>query len=203
MSASGHDPQLQLLKIIVFILSLSPLYEMAWFALTGRYGDYPSWEIIGITGEASLIFLLITLSVTPLRRTFGWNILLKLRRTFGLFAFFYASLHFLIYIWREDTFILAEFAMDVVKLPYVTVGFLAWLLMLPIAITASDSKMRALGRNWKRIHSMIYAVTFLTIIHYFLLRTWNPTDVLGYAAFLTALLGYRFYYARTQKEWSF
>ncbi len=203
MSASGHDPQLQLQKIIIFVLSLYPLYEMAWYALTGRYGDYPSWEIIGITGEASLVFLLITLSVTPLRRTFGWNSLLKFRRTFGLFAFFYATLHFLIYIWREDTFILTEFAMDVVKLPYVTVGFLAWLLMLPIALTANDSRMRALGRNWKRIHSMVYAVTFLTIVHYFLLRTWNPTDVLGYAAFLTALLGYRFYYARTQKEWSF
>ena len=200
MSASANNPQLQLQKIIIFLLSLSPLYEMAWFAASGRYGDYPSWEIIGITGEASLIFLMITLAVPPLRRIFGWNHLLKLRRTFGLFAFFYASLHFLIYIWREDTFILAEFAMDVVKLPYVTVGFLAWLLMLPIALTASDSRMRALGRNWKKIHSMVYAVTFLTIVHYFLVRTWNPTDVLGYAALLSLLLGYRFYYARTQKE---
>ncbi|MBF0219219.1 MAG: sulfoxide reductase heme-binding subunit YedZ [Gammaproteobacteria bacterium] len=202
MSATS-DPQLQLVKISVFILSLSPLYEMLWYGLTGRFGAYPAWEIIGITGEASLVFLLLTLAVTPLRRWFGWNILLKLRRMLGLFAFFYASFHFAIYIWREDNFILSEFFNDAVKLPYITVGILAWLLLVPLALTARDKMMKTLGKGWKRLHSTIYAITFLTVLHYLLVRTWNPVDVLIYAAILTALLAYRFYYAKSVKEWSF
>ena len=203
MSASKNNPQLQLVKIITFLFSLYPLYEMVWYAITGRFGDYPSWEIIGITGEAALIFLLIALAVTPIRRLFGWNILLKLRRMLGLFAFFYASLHFLVYIWREDNFIIHEFFLDVIKMPYITVGFLAWLLLVPLAVTASDSKMKQLGKRWKTVHSMVYLITFLSVLHYLLVRTWNPTDVLGYAAILVALLSYRFYHARTVKDWMF
>ncbi|QEP43977.1 sulfoxide reductase heme-binding subunit YedZ [Ectothiorhodospiraceae bacterium BW-2] len=203
MAAQSTDPKLQLIKIITFILCLSPLYEMIWYAVGGHFGDYPSWEIIGITGEAALVFLLITLSVTPIRRQFGWNILLKLRRMFGLFAFFYATLHFMVYIWREDNFILREFLLDTVKLPYITVGILAWLLLIPLATSANNDTMKKLGKNWKRVHSMIYAITFLSVLHYLLVRTWNPTDVLGYATILVLLLAYRFYHARTVKEWNF
>lgn len=203
MNTQDSDPQLQLVKIITFILSLSPLYEMLWFTLTGRFGDYPSWEIIGITGEAALIFLLITLSVTPIRRKTGWNILLKLRRMLGLFAFFYATVHFLVYIWREDNFIFHEFLLDTIKLPYITVGFLAWLLLIPLALTANDKVMKRIGKNWKRIHSMIYLITFLSVLHYLLVRLWNPTDILGFAVILAGLLGYRFYHARTAKDWTF
>jgi len=203
MNTGTNDPQLQLLKIITFVISLSPLYEMLWYTITGRFGDYPSWEIIGITGEAALIFLLLTLSITPIRRIFGWNILLKLRRTLGLFAFFYATLHFLVYVWREDNFIVHEFFLDVIKMPYITVGFLAWLLLVPLAFTANDGRMKKLGKNWKKIHSMIYLITFLSVLHYLLVRTWNPTDVLWYAAVLVALVAYRFYHARSVKDWIF
>jgi sulfoxide reductase heme-binding subunit YedZ len=203
MNTDKNDPKLQLVKIIIFMMSLAPLYEMVWFAMSGRFGDYPSWEIIGITGEASLIFLLLTLSVTPLRRLFNWNLLIKLRRMLGLFAFFYATLHFLVYIWREDNFIVNEFVLDVVKLPYITVGFLAWLLLIPLASTANDPMMKRAGKSWKKIHSMVYVITFLSVLHYLLVRTWNPTDVLGYAAILVALLAYRFYNARTVKDWVF
>ena len=203
MSAQHLSPELKLVKIIVFILCLSPLYEMIWYGVTARFGDYPSWEIIGITGEASLIFLLITLSVTPLRRIFGWNSLLKLRRMLGLFAYFYATLHFVVYIWREDNFILHEFFLDAINLPYITVGFLAWLLLTPMALTANNDGMKRLGKNWKKIHSMVYFIAFLSVLHYLLVRTWDTTDVLWYATILTVLLGYRFYHARTIKDWSF
>ncbi|MES9902633.1 MAG: protein-methionine-sulfoxide reductase heme-binding subunit MsrQ [Sedimenticola sp.] len=203
MSNVRNDPQLQLIKIITFVISLSPLYEMVLFAITGRFGDYPSWEIIGITGEASLLFLLLTLLITPIRRLIGWNVLLKLRRMLGLFAFFYATLHFLVYIWREDNFIVREFFFDIVKLPYITVGFIAWLLLIPLAYTASDNQMKRLGKGWKRLHSMIYPITFLSVLHYLLVRTWNPTDVLWYAAILVVLLAYRFFHARTVKDWIF
>ncbi|MBF0256414.1 MAG: sulfoxide reductase heme-binding subunit YedZ [Gammaproteobacteria bacterium] len=203
MSSSSNDPQLQLIKTIVFLASLSPLYEIVWYTVTGRFGDYPAWEIIGLTGEASLVFLLLTLLVTPLRKIFGWNGLIKLRRMLGLFAFFYATLHFLVYIWREDNFIVHEFFLDMVKLPYITVGVLAWLMLIPVAVTANDPMMKKAGKNWKRIHSMIYAITFLSVLHYLLVRTWNPTDVLYYAAILLALLVYRFYHARTVKDWVF
>ncbi len=203
MSAKEEDPQVQLLKIIVFILSLSPLYEMLWYMVTGRFGDYPSWVFIGTTGEAALIFLLITLSVTPIRRIFGWNILLKLRRMLGLFAFFYATLHFFVYIWREDNFIFQEFLLDTIKLPYITVGFLSWLLLIPLAVTANDKMIKRIGTQWKRIHAMIYLITFLTVIHYLLVRLWDPTDILWYAAILAGLLGYRFYHARTARDWTF
>ncbi|QFY88727.1 sulfoxide reductase heme-binding subunit YedZ [Magnetovirga frankeli] len=197
------DPRLQLIKIGLFLASLSPLYEIAWYALSGRFGDYPSWEIIGMTGEASLIFLLLTLSVTPLRKWTGWNGLIKIRRMLGLFAFFYATLHFLVYIWREDNFIVHEFFLDVAKLPYITVGFLAWLMLIPVAATANDPMMKKAGKNWKRIHSMVYPITFFSVLHYLLVRTWNPTDVLWYAAILVGLLAYRFYHARSIKEWVF
>jgi len=203
MSSQATDPKLQLGKIIVFILCLSPLYEMLWYGITGRFGDYPSWEIIGITGEAALVFLLITLSVTPIRRKFGWNILLKYRRMFGLFAFFYATTHFFVYIWQEDNFMIHEFLLDTVKLPYITVGFLAWLLLIPLAFTANDKMIKRIGTKWKRIHSMIYLISFLSVLHYLLVRLWNPTDILWYAALLAALLGYRFYHARTVKDWTF
>lgn len=204
MNVTTSDPQLQLIKIITFLVSLSPLYEMIWFGLTGRFGDYPSWEIIGITGEAALIFLLITLAVTPLRRIYGWNLPLKLRRMFGLFAFFYATLHFIVYIWREDHFILHEFLLDIIKLPYITVGVLAWVLLIPLAASANDPMMKKLSRNWKRVHSMVYLITFLSVLHYLLVRTWIPTDVLIYAAILAGLLAYRFFYARTlRKDWVF
>jgi sulfoxide reductase heme-binding subunit YedZ len=188
---------------MVFVLSLYPLTEMAWYAVRGKFGDYPSWEIIGTTGEASLVFLLLTLAVTPLRRIFGWNYLLKLRRLLGLFAFFYATLHFFVYIWREDNFMLHEFFLDTVRLPYITVGFAAWVILVPMAFSANDTVMRKLGKNWKRLHSMIYAVTFLSVLHYLLVRTWRPTDVFWYAAILALLLAYRFYYARTAKDWNF
>jgi sulfoxide reductase heme-binding subunit YedZ len=203
MNPRPPDPQLQLIKTITFIVCLYPLYDMLWSWISGHFGDYPSWEIIGTTGEAGLVFLLLTLTITPIRRITGWSILLKLRRMLGLFAFFYASIHFFVYIWREDNFILKEFLLDAVNLPYITVGFLAWLLLVPMAITANDVLMRRLGKNWKRIHGMVYFITFLSVLHYLLVRTWDTTDVLWYATVLVILLAYRFYHARTVKDWSF
>jgi len=189
------------LKTLVFTLSLSPLYEMIWFAITGRFGDYPSWEIIGITGEASLVCLLLTLLVTPLRKLFGWNNLLHIRRMLGLFAFFYACLHFFVYIWREENFVFAEFVNDVIKLPYITLGFIAFVLLIPLAFTARDRMMRKYGKSWKTIHKMIYAITVLSVVHYMLVSIWAPLNALFYASILLILLAFRFIYARTAKDW--
>ncbi len=204
MSNVRNDPQLQLIKIITFVISLSPLYEMVLFAITGRFGDYPSWEIIGITGEASLLFLLLTLLITPDKgASLAGMCCSSCAACWACLPFFYATLHFLVYIWREDNFIVREFFFDIVKLPYITVGFIAWLLLIPLAYTASDNQMKRLGKGWKRLHSMIYPITFLSVLHYLLVRTWNPTDVLWYAAILVVLLAYRFFHARTVKDWIF
>jgi methionine sulfoxide reductase heme-binding subunit len=197
-----REYNLPFIKLVVFLLCLSPLYEMLWYLLTGHFGDYPSWEIIGITGEASLFFLLLTLLVTPLRRLFGWNILLSLRRLFGLFAYSYATLHFFVYIWREENFILHEFFLDIVNLPYITVGILSWLLMVPLAMTANDRNMKRLGKNWRKLHTLVYPLTVFACLHYILVQIWAPFDALEYTLLFVVLLGYRFVYARTPEDWS-
>ncbi len=189
------------LKTIVFFLSLSPLYEVIWFALSGRFGDYPSWEIIGITGESSLIFLLLTLAVTPARQLFGWRNLIHIRRMLGLFAFFYACLHFIVYLWREENFIFKEFVLDIVRLPYITVGMMALILLVPLAFTARDSMMRKVGKHWKPIHRMVYAIALLSVVHYVLVSIWAPMNALVYALILMIFLAYRFVYARSVKDW--
>jgi sulfoxide reductase heme-binding subunit YedZ len=175
----------------LFIISLLPLAELGWLEL----GANPVETVTHHTGQWALRFLLLTLAVTPLRRLSGWNWLLRFRRMLGLFAFFYALLHFCTYLVFDQFFDLAAIAEDVVKRPYITVGFLAFLLLIPLAATSTHAMIRRLGaRRWQRLHRLVYAIGILVIVHYLWLVKADSTRPLGYAAILSVLLGYRLWF---------
>src|ERR1700741_5014250 len=138
------------LKPFVFVVCLIPFVQLAYKADTGDLGVNPIEFISRCTGDWTLTFLLATLSVTPLRRISGWNDLIKFRRMLGLFAFFYAILHFSTYIVLDHFFDFQRIGKDIVKRPYVTVGFTAFVLMIPLAITSTAAMIRRLGKRWQQ-----------------------------------------------------
>lgn len=147
------------------------------------------------TGTWTLSFLLITLSVTPLRRLLDWPWLLRLRRMLGLFAFFYACLHFTTYIWVDQFFDWPAIVKDVVKRPFITVGFTAFVSLIPLAATSNNAMIRRMGaRAWQRLHYAVYVIATLGVVHYWWLVKKDVTQPLYFAAGLSVLLGYRIVY---------
>ncbi|HTP81264.1 MAG TPA: protein-methionine-sulfoxide reductase heme-binding subunit MsrQ [Bacteroidota bacterium] len=160
----------RVVKPAVFILCLVPLLTLVFDGLTGRLSPNPISDITDLTGIWTLRFLVITLSVTPIRRISGWSGAARLRRMLGLFAFFYVSLHFLTYIYLDKFFDLDDMIADVSKRPFITVGFASFLLLIPLAVTSNDRMTRWLGgKRWKRLHQLIYIIVVGGIIHY----TWR------------------------------
>jgi methionine sulfoxide reductase heme-binding subunit len=155
-----------LTKLSVFLLCLYPLARLLVFGFTDRLTANPVEFITRSTGTWTLVMLCITLAVTPARRLFGWNQLLRYRRMLGLFAFFYGCLHLTTYVWMDQWFEVGSIAKDIYKRPFITVGFLAFVLMLPLALTSSHWAMRKLGRNWGRLHRLIYLVAIAAMLHY-------------------------------------
>lgn len=162
--------QLTAIKVLVFIVALLPFLRLAVFAVTDRLGANPIEFITRNTGDWTLYFLCITLAVTPLRRLSSWNWLLKLRRMLGLFAFFYAVLHFTTFFWFDHFFDLEEMWKDVVKRPFITVGFIAFVLLIPLAATSTQGMVRRLGRRWQQLHRAIYLIAPLGILHYWWMK---------------------------------
>jgi methionine sulfoxide reductase heme-binding subunit len=158
------------LKATLFALALLPFLRLAVFTFTDRLGANPIEFITRNTGSWALYFLCITLSVTPLRRLTGWNWLVRLRRMFGLFVFFYACLHFLAFFWFDHFFDLEEMWRDVLKRPFITVGFLAFLLLIPLALTSNRHAIARLGANWQRLHRITYVIAMLAILHFWWMR---------------------------------
>lgn len=159
------------LKAGLFALSLVPFARLALFAVTDRLGANPIEFITRNTGDWTLYFLCITLSVTPLRRFTSWHWLIKLRRMLGLFAFFYASLHFTTFLWFDHFFDLDEMLRDVVKRPFITVGFTAFLLLIPLAATSTNAMIRRLGgKRWQWLHRTIYVIAPLAILHFWWMK---------------------------------
>ncbi|MFC4160630.1 protein-methionine-sulfoxide reductase heme-binding subunit MsrQ [Chitinimonas lacunae] len=181
------------LKSLVFALSLLPLGRMAWIVLSGQAVN-PIEFITRSTGTWTLVLLLLTLAITPLRRIGNWPTLLRLRRMLGLFAFFYACLHFLTYLWLDRFFDLGDIVRDIAKRPFITVGFAAFVLLLPLALTSTDAMMRRLKRNWQRLHYSVYAVAVLGVLHYLWLVKRDLTEPLLYGALLALLLGWRLWW---------
>jgi len=178
-------------KPILLILGLLPLAALFWLDL----GANPVETLTHHTGVWGLRFLLLTLTITPLRRLSGWNWLLRYRRMLGLFAFFYALLHFAIYLVFDQFFDPTAIARDVLKRPYITVGFLAFVLLLPLAATSTNAMIRRLGaRRWQRLHRLVYAIGLLVILHYLWLVKADLSRPLAYAAVLVLLLGYRLWF---------
>jgi methionine sulfoxide reductase heme-binding subunit len=186
------DLQLRWIKALLFVLALLPLARLVAGALTNALGANPVEFITRSTGTWTLVFLCVTLAVTPLRKQLGWNWLLRLRRMLGLFAFFYALLHFTTYIWLDVFFDFAAIAKDIFKRPFITVGFTAFVLLLPLAVTSTNAMVRRLGgKLWLMLHRLVYAIAALGVVHYWWLVKRDITQPLIYACILGVLLGYR------------
>jgi sulfoxide reductase heme-binding subunit YedZ len=182
------------IKPALFILCLVPLAWLIWDAFNAGLGADPIKAIIHRTGSWTLRFLLITLTITPLRKMTGWHALIRLRRMFGLFAFFYACLHFLSYVGLDQTFDLHFIIPDVIKHKYVLVGFASFLLLIPLAATSTNGMVRRLGgRRWQRLHRLVYVIAIGGVLHFLWLVKSDIREPLLYGAILALLLSYRVY----------
>jgi len=187
-------------KVVIFIAALVPLALLIWGLTRGDLGANPAETIQLTTGRWTFKFLLLTLAVTPLRRLTGWNVVIQYRRMLGLFAFFYATLHFLAY-WAFDlTFAFSTMAADVIKRPFIAFGFTAFLLLIPLAVTSTKGWIRRLGRRWTQLHSLIYPAAVLAAVHFALKVKVIAGDPVIYAAAVAALLGFRVFWRFRQQR---
>jgi sulfoxide reductase heme-binding subunit YedZ len=183
---------LRLAKIIVFLAALLPVARLAWRALNEGLGANPIEVITHSTGDWTLIFVLLTLSITPIRQLTRQYWLIGLRRMVGLFAFFYGTLHFTTYIWLDKFFDVHEMVKDIYKRPFITIGFSAFVLMIPLAVTSTSWSIRRLGgKNWQRLHRLIYLTAILGVIHYIWLVKADKRKPFEYGIVLAILLLYR------------
>lgn len=203
MPFTPKPKQLSAIKAGLFVLALLPFLRMAYLVATGVPVNPVEFLQHG-SGDWALYLLCATLCVTPLRRLTGMNWLIRLRRMLGLYVFFYASLHFLTFVWFDHNFNVAAIWKDVLKHPYVTVGFAAFVLLIPLAATSTDAMIKRLGRNWSRLHRLIYAIAPLAILHYWWMKAGkhNFEQPIVWGTVVALLLGVRVYWrwsrARTQ-----
>ena len=184
-------------KTALHLAALTPLAILLWQVWgvaklgSNALGADPVAEIEHRLGLWALRFLMITLAITPLRQLTGWNVLVRFRRMLGLYAFAYASLHFATYLGLDLRGYWGQVVADIVKRPYITVGFLAWLLLVPLAITSTKGWMRRLGRNWARLHKAVYLIAVLAVLHFWWLVKSDVSEPALYAAIAAVLLGWR------------
>lgn len=195
LAARLRSPQpatLKAVKSIAFVLALLPLARLIAGFFLDRLGANPIELITRSTGTWTLTFLLITLAVTPLRRLTGWHWLLKLRRMFGLFAFFYVCLHFTTYIWFDQFFDWPAIWKDILKRRFIWIGFSAFVLLIPLALTSTNAAVRKLGAaRWQKLHRLIYVIAICGVIHYWWLVKKDVTQPMIYAGVLAVLLAFR------------
>lgn len=177
------------LKPAVFAAALAPFGWLLFAAFTGGLGANPIEAVTHGTGDWTLRFLLLTLAITPLRALTGWNMLVRFRRMLGLFAFFYACLHLLTYVWLDKFFAWSEIVRDIPRRPFITVGFLAFVALVPLAATSTAGMIRRLGgRNWQMLHRLIYLAAFAAVVHFWWLVKADVSLPRRYAVVLGALL---------------
>ena len=182
-------------KPVLFVLCLVPLAWLVWDGVTNNLGANPVETVRRYTGDWTLRFLLIALTVTPLRRLTGWHVVVRLRRMLGLFAFFYACLHFVSYIWLDQFFMWDAIIEDILDRPYITVGVAAFLLLIPLAATSTNGMVRRLGgRRWQRLHQLVYVIAVLGVIHFLWLVKSDISEPVIYGAILALLLGFRLFW---------
>ncbi|MEQ1620227.1 MAG: protein-methionine-sulfoxide reductase heme-binding subunit MsrQ [Methylococcales bacterium] len=197
------NKSLSCLKVVVFILALVPLCRLIYGGFNDALGANPIEKITHNTGYWTLTFLLITLAVTPFRQLSGWQWLVRLRRMLGLFAFFYGCLHFLTYLVLDQFFDWESILKDILKRPYITVGFPAFLLMIPLALTSTDAMIRRLGgKQWRLLHRLIYLSAIGGVVHYWWLVKKDLSNPIIFAAVLALLLGLRllFWWIQTRNR---
>ena len=193
---------IRFLKIVVFLACLVPLGLLLWGFFGATPFDMTTWgaglganpieRITHATGDWTLRFLLITLSITPLRKLLNVPSLIRFRRMLGLFAFFYGSLHLMTYVWLDKFFAVREMLADIAKRPFITMGLTAFVLMIPLAITSTKAMVRRLGyKKWEFIHRAIYVTAILAVIHYLWLVKSDKTRPLRYGAVVAVLLLWR------------
>ncbi len=178
-------------KPVVFLACLAPLGRLAWRGLHAGLGANPIEFITHSTGDWTLIFLLVTLAVTPLRKLAHLYWLISFRRMFGLFAFFYGTLHLMTYVWLDKFFDVHEMLKDIAKRKFITAGMTAFVLMIPLAVTSTRWAIRKLGKRWQSLHRLIYFSAAAGVLHYIWLVKADLKKPLEYAAILGVLLLYR------------
>ncbi len=192
-SPSSHF--VQRTKWMLILLGALPLARLVAGFPLGWLGANPIEFITRSTGTWTLVGLAITLSITPLRKLLNWPWLVRLRRTAGLLAFFYASLHFTTYIWFDRFFDVEDIIKDIVKRPFITVGFAAFVLLIPLAVTSNNAIIKKLGAKlWQRVHYLIYLIAVLAVIHYWWLVKKDLTQPIIYACVFAVLLGLRLFW---------
>ena len=190
-------PDVGFTRFLVFVNGLVPLALLLWDGYHHRLGANPPEFATRATGVLALVFILLTLLVTPLRRLTGANWLARLRRMLGLYAFFYAGLHLLAYSWFDKLFSVPEILRDVAARPFITVGMASFFLLIPLAVTSTTGMIRRLGgRRWARLHKLTYVAAAGGVLHYWMLVKADARIPLAFAAALAVLLGYRLFAAR-------
>jgi sulfoxide reductase heme-binding subunit YedZ len=206
------------LKPVVFAAALIPFALLVWRGYNGDLTADPLVEITNETGIWTLRFVVITLAITPIRRLSGWNPVIRLRRTLGLFAFFYAMLHFLTYLvgdrfasldfpdgfvaWSTFVNLMASIWEDVAERPYITVGFIGFVSMIPLALTSTAGWIRRLGgRNWQRLHRLVYLTGIAGVTHYWWKVKADTLHPIIYAGIVALLLGYRLALSFKRSRW--
>ena len=187
-------------KSVIFLLSSIPFIIIIYKIFFNKLGPEPIKEITLHTGEWTLLFLVFTLSMTPLKRLTNLNIWISIRRMLGLFAFFYGSLHMLTYVGLDYQFDLSAISKDILTKKFIFVGFAAWLLMAPLAITSSKKMMGILKKNWIKLHRLIYLISILGVIHFLWLVKKDLTEPLVYLLIIIVLLILRINFNRSKTE---
>ncbi len=186
-------------KPVLFIICLIPLAIQFYGFFTDTLGANPIEAVTRRTGDWALRILLITLTVSPLRRLTGWNNLVKYRRMLGLFAFFYVCVHLSLYITLDKFFDFAEILDDVVKRPFITAGFTAFILLVPLAITSTNKMVERLQHRWILLHRLIYIIAMLAVLHFWWMVKADTREPAIYAFILAGLLGIRLFFYLKRK----
>lgn len=190
--ATSKENLIRTLKVVVFLLCLGPGAVLTWKGFHDLLGANPIDVITRTTGRWTLIFLLITLAITPLRRLSGMPWMIRFRRMVGLYAFFYGCLHLMTYVWLDKFFDVHEMLHDIVKRRFITAGLTAWALMLPLALTSTAGWIRRLGgKRWQKLHRLIYFSAAAGVIHFIWLVKADLRKPLTYGAIWAVLIGYR------------
>lgn len=185
-------PWFPVFKALVFLAALVPFGKLLWLGWQDSLGANPIEKITRTTGWWTLTFLLLTLSATPLRSLSGWGWPMRLRRMLGLYAFFYACLHFLTYLVLDQFFDWPAIVKDIAKRPYITIGFPAFLLLIPLAATSTNAMVRRLGgKRWKQLHRLVYLIAPAGGVHFWWLVKKDITEPVRFAVLLSVLLGFR------------
>lgn len=180
------------LKRLVFVVALLPLSWLVYALLADKLGANPIEAVTRDTGLWALRFIMVTLLISPLRQMTGVNALVRFRRMLGLFAFFYACMHMLLYLGLDQFFDWQEIWLDIIKRPFITVGFVSFVMLIPLTVTSTDRMIKRLGgRRWKKLHYLIYLIVVLSCVHFYMLVKQDKTEPLIYLLIMILLLGGR------------